>query len=1021
GAAPVAEFSADDTNPCDPQLINFADASTNTPTSWSWDSGDGFGTSTSQNPSYTYLSTGTYTVTLTATNAFGNDAEVKTSYMVVDDVPAMSSAVNGSTLVCENITGEAYSCNVSSGASSYTWVAPVGGSVASGQGTTNITVDFGIFEGNVEVTPSNHCGSGPSTMLFVSLQSCAVVPVAAFGVDDTNPCVNTSITFTDTSTNTPTSWSWDFGDGFGTSTSQNPSYSYFAVGTYTVTLTATNASGSDAEVKTSYITVIDVPSLPGPITGSTTVCEFETGVVYSCDPVAGATSYGWLASGGTITSGIGTTSVTVDFGAMGPIYDIEVFPTNACGSTITGPLGITVQACAAVPVAEFSADQTSICQGTGITFTDASTNTPTSWSWNLGDGSPVNTAQNPNYTYAAAGTYTVTLTSTNASGRDNEVKTSYITVGDVAGNAGAINGSTSECENATTVAYSIAAVANADSYSWTVPTGAIVASGQGTTNITVDFGTASGTVEVTPVSSCGNGGASNVTVTLTSCSGVIQLTGASCGLVASSMSETVVCNAVAGASLAGGGSRYKLRFHNPAGGADLVKGSPTTTFTIGLVGGIQYGVTYEVYAGWKDASGLWTEGTMCNVTTPTLVATQLTGASCGLVATSLSETVTTDEVLTAEFAGGGSKYKLRFHNPAGGTDLVKGSATTTFTIGTVTGILSGVTYDVYASWKDISGTWQPEGVMCNVTTPGLVATQLTGASCGLVASSLSESVMMDEILAAEFAGGGSKYKLRFHNPAGGTDLIKGSASTSLIIGSVGGILYGVTYDVYVSWKDISGTWQPEGAMCNVTTPTLAVTQLTGASCGLVASSLSETVTIDEVLLAAVGGGGSKYKLRLHNPAGGADLIKGSTTTTFTLNEISGIQLSTTYDVYASWRDATGAWQPEGAMCNVTTPATLSKPIDNLTEYGGEKVLSPEEVEFKVNVFPNPVRENLKVQWETSNDVIITMVNLVGKVICQEMISNSNSATIDMASQSSGIYILRVTAGDRSTTIKVMKE
>ncbi len=79
------------------------------------------------------------------------------------------------------------------------------------------------------------------------------------------------------------------------------------------------------------------------------------------------------------------------------------------------------------PVADFTADNTSICEGASVIFTDNSTNTPTSWAWNFGDGN-TSTQQNPTHVYTSAGTYTVVLTATNAAGSDTQTKTDYITV-----------------------------------------------------------------------------------------------------------------------------------------------------------------------------------------------------------------------------------------------------------------------------------------------------------------------------------------------------------------------------------------------------------------------------------------------------------------------------------------------------------------------------------------------------------------------------------------------------------------
>ncbi|MDW8274549.1 MAG: PKD domain-containing protein, partial [Chitinophagales bacterium] len=85
------------------------------------------------------------------------------------------------------------------------------------------------------------------------------------------------------------------------------------------------------------------------------------------------------------------------------------------------------------PLADFTADKTSICAGQQVNFTNNTTgNTPISYSWNFQGGSPAtSTDPNPTVTYPNPGTYSVTLTATNANGTNQAVKTGYITVAGV--------------------------------------------------------------------------------------------------------------------------------------------------------------------------------------------------------------------------------------------------------------------------------------------------------------------------------------------------------------------------------------------------------------------------------------------------------------------------------------------------------------------------------------------------------------------------------------------------------------
>ncbi|MGB0402579.1 MAG: PKD domain-containing protein [Salibacteraceae bacterium] len=81
---PVAAFTSDSTQSCT-GVIKFTDQSTNTPTSWDWDFGDG-NTSKLKDPTHTYANSGKYSVTLKASNGFGNDSEIKTNFIDVDEL-----------------------------------------------------------------------------------------------------------------------------------------------------------------------------------------------------------------------------------------------------------------------------------------------------------------------------------------------------------------------------------------------------------------------------------------------------------------------------------------------------------------------------------------------------------------------------------------------------------------------------------------------------------------------------------------------------------------------------------------------------------------------------------------------------------------------------------------------------------------------------------------------------------------------------------------------------------------------
>ena len=168
-----------------------------------------------------------------------------------------------------------------------------------------------------------------------------------------------------------------------------------------------------------------------------------------------------------------------------------------------------------------------ICAGNSFTL-----NTPTSataYEWTLQKTpvtgfttpNPVFTSSSPNPTFnfstSSAGTYQIKLrVKDECCGWSIPVYQTLV-VNTVPGTAGAISGDVTACQNETGVTYSIASVPTATTYTWSVPTGATVASGQGTTSISVNFGLNSGNVSVLPSNVCGNASsATSKTITVNS-------------------------------------------------------------------------------------------------------------------------------------------------------------------------------------------------------------------------------------------------------------------------------------------------------------------------------------------------------------------------------------------------------------------------------------------------------------------------------------------------------------------------
>ena len=89
--------------------------------------------------------------------------------------------------------------------------------------------------------------------------------------------------------------------------------------------------------------VCPIPATPGAITGASSICENQSGVVYSISAVSGATSYTWSVPASATITAQATTICTVTFGTAGTV-NISVTANNACGNSAAQTNAVTVNA-----------------------------------------------------------------------------------------------------------------------------------------------------------------------------------------------------------------------------------------------------------------------------------------------------------------------------------------------------------------------------------------------------------------------------------------------------------------------------------------------------------------------------------------------------------------------------------------------------------------------------------------------------------------------------------------------------
>ncbi|PCJ85559.1 MAG: hypothetical protein COA57_07380, partial [Flavobacteriales bacterium] len=255
--------------------------------------------------------------------------------------PATPGSITGNTTVCANATGEAYSISVVSGATAYTWTAPAGATVATGQGTTAITVDYGSTAGNVCVTASNNCGTSTASCTAITINT-APTAVSASGAPDPI-CEGNTLTLTGGATGA-TSWSWT-GPNSYTSSVQSPTIAGITTaGAGVYTLTASNTCGSAAPVNTASIAVSALPTTANAGTDINPACGVTTATLAGNTPTTGTGLWTVISGTATIitpsspTSGVtglvvaGTATLrwTISNAPCTPSADDVVITTTSC-------------------------------------------------------------------------------------------------------------------------------------------------------------------------------------------------------------------------------------------------------------------------------------------------------------------------------------------------------------------------------------------------------------------------------------------------------------------------------------------------------------------------------------------------------------------------------------------------------------------------------------------------------------------------------------------------------------------
>jgi len=366
---------------------------------WTFEGGD-VSSSALQNPTITYDTPGEYLVSLTVSNANGEDAVTRNTFIIVgkEPVPEFSyEIVDDSTVVFtnESIDGESYLWGMGDG------------SLSIEENPTYTYKEDGEY--GVVLQTTNFCG----TVTTFKTINIITVPEANFASNIISGCIPLEVQFENQSSDNATTYEWTFaGADVAQSDEASPTVTYSNPGFYDVMLIVSNEAGSDTINQAAYI-----------MAETTAMASFETTVfgrmLSISSEVSGADSLVWDLGDGTISNEMFPNHTYESDGA----FTITMKAFNHCGVVeLMETVNIVTP-----PIAGFAANIQSGCTPLEVTFEDLSTDNVEEWFWLFPGATPDSSlVQNPTVVYEMPGSYSVVLQVTNAAGENTTLESSFI-------------------------------------------------------------------------------------------------------------------------------------------------------------------------------------------------------------------------------------------------------------------------------------------------------------------------------------------------------------------------------------------------------------------------------------------------------------------------------------------------------------------------------------------------------------------------------------------------------------------
>ncbi|MEI6275168.1 MAG: PKD-like domain-containing protein [Prolixibacteraceae bacterium] len=282
-------------------------------------------------------------------------------------------------------------------------------------------------------------------------------------------------------------------------------------GTVNLTLNASNLAPCLGSVQD--VMKLTIQAAPAANAGpNQTVC-FPASVLVTGATMPNGHNPVWTLAGAGALFNANTLTPTYQPAAAIGVYSVTLTLTVSaiapCTGTVTSTKTIQVDALPGNP--GVISGPATICKGVPATYSVVAIPNATTYTWTLPSGTTIVSGSNSNNIQVifngAAVPANISVFGTNSCG-NGPVSNLALTINDIPANPGSIAGPAQICQGSTGVVFTVAPVAGATSYSWTLPTGATITSAPPYSNsVTVTFASnaSSGNVTVSASNACGTG------------------------------------------------------------------------------------------------------------------------------------------------------------------------------------------------------------------------------------------------------------------------------------------------------------------------------------------------------------------------------------------------------------------------------------------------------------------------------------------------------------------------------------